>query len=1587
MDEENNVQPMIKDGDSNRVVQNASDQLNKKLANKLKKKAGKQAAVKGKLAAAMGPVIFWGTVIMVALIIIIGIIMFFATMPGMVMEKLKSIGKAIAKAWNSWWGSDDTEYVEDSQIYEALDYLEEMGYDLKGFGFLTEYVGTESDGVVRGEDKNITEAKSDFIKTYLASDNYVYTIKNHNLVTDNGWQAFWQHVINFFGGSFDEQLTRGIIAIYKEGSKGLGDRGSFYQDTSAFNSDEISLDISTKKLTLKRGNNQAMEYDLDGWTGRYGMPVDFLMSVHVATMMPDLAYDMASSFDTEIVLILHEMDKGKVTAAFFTGESYITYEDMKEQASQSGWWIFRDDDDVTREEAQKAMIEYGIHSPDDCENDPHCSEDSSRTECCGVCEAYVQKILDELKKPHDEDFNYYVPYIESVKDHWYRDVFYAINDKNTAEYKEKTDEDKISFTQYDEEYELLMKERWTLYKTDEDGNFKLYALNSEGKYATNSSEIENFSEDMFEKDSETGYYLFKGSADEQQSVLQGKSEGLRYNVSKLAETIDTSDEKILEDLGWSDDYSGLWTAYEESGSQTTDWERIYPDDDDEVRSRIYTKITKPSEITQTGEGQRAQTNAQIKKMFLENRYFRYDGSKERAELITKLRTENEIEYGPLSEKDLAKTVESDSGKTYTAEDLSGQVTINQDSLNAFSMLENTHTLDSDYIYRDFKELIVELGYFNKEELTDEVPRLLAWLVPSTGCVGYPNRTIDKRENEYGTMIHSKGDIDVNKKNTLKSILDEMDEIGSYDPENPVFDGEQEEKQTAKKISDNLTTELGTDPKDLFDTSKTPVVDVNISNDDVLSKAKEIFEGMINAPDGIRFEYCVGHKPENCDTCSEACKSAKKHQSGSCSCSTFHCNHVTHDGRGCGYKNTFEEAIESPRLRNVCCAVFVGWVLRGLDVDIDTAMEAMGNTRAWRGAWSITRLCVEYLGAEIITEYDDLEPGDIMSYIDKSHVDILGEAKGDNFTIYGCGVVPDLGGTNKNPDLTRARFEEGTTIGLRFNGDGNKDSYVGYNGNEAVVSPVTGILLEYGTYNPNEKTGQDWDTIENVAYRVNVDLKYGPLAQNMTTEDDEEAIQFESKIVSDSVGYAKILVLNKEYYYNLEQSTDNRWKQNGKSLLKDNGTFAEELIDDDNSTADDKLNSKDESIKWSDIDQTIYGYKEFTERYEKAGIAGYVIFIDGFIAEKPDKDLSDVTSKLPYEDISDDERDQYRFTIEDDSSKISFRSVTENNFTDEDTQLESSYVRDKDNKLISISKTNKEVAENTVKENASTTMYISKEKSSYKPDEDLIYIKEGTIIGRTMTDKELLEAEYLRNGTEGTYDEIRNSEENNKVIGNYLRSIMRDLDQTPVENVENFMKIEEAVSQSYAEKIEITEEECRFIAGVCCAANTPAHNEGTTEEFEQAIAACAWAFRNRYEKTAEQLCSPWYFNNGGDPHAKDYLDRIKPIYFACSQDFGTNKKSAAEVNNVTGQAPVSYKVDATGVTYWANGPWEESLEIVQSVFDGTYEPIVKDSDSWKSSGTTDPGEFPGTPMDEVIQMPAGLGNRFFSYGGVHLDKYR
>ena len=166
---------------ANRNTERSSSKGLKEWFNKFNKSQnGSRSLVKAlsKILIKLGWVLFW-------FIVIVGLIMFLLTMPGMVMEKIKGLFKAIGDSWSAWWGEDTAKQFDAYQVYQVTDYLDEMGYDLKGYGFVTDFLystsqydrgGAEeeatglkvtSDGVIRDENDTVVTAKSEFINTYL----------------------------------------------------------------------------------------------------------------------------------------------------------------------------------------------------------------------------------------------------------------------------------------------------------------------------------------------------------------------------------------------------------------------------------------------------------------------------------------------------------------------------------------------------------------------------------------------------------------------------------------------------------------------------------------------------------------------------------------------------------------------------------------------------------------------------------------------------------------------------------------------------------------------------------------------------------------------------------------------------------------------------------------------------------------------------------------------------------------------------------------------------------------------------------------------------------------------------------------------------------------------------------------------------------------------------------------------------------------------------------------------------------------------------------------------------------------------------
>ena len=1131
----------------------AKDIVQEKAKQEIKKEAAKKAAQttanlagKSSLFAALAPILIWVLIIVVAIIIIVGIIMFFMTVPGMVMEQLKDFASDLADAICSYFGADTTKQIKEQEIYDVLN-LEQMGYDLKGYGFINENADEndanydERTGVIRDPDSGLIkdldeglfskeEAKSDIIGLYIMSDNYVYTVKNFN-PTD--WKASVLNVFKLISpviGTVVDMLVddsgwgTGLMTIkFEDGrdyEKNLIDQ-LFGWNTSWTN---IKVDPGSKKMGIRRGwGANYYEYNLEGWTGRYGMPLEFLLAVHIATMKPDLTYEMVTNFETDVLIKLKDVT-GSVTAAYKTANGgYVTYEQI-ETATQAFktdgiasviTWL---DQTVLGKDEAKAIFDLGFdHAKEGCT----CFNESGElVGLDGSCKEYIKEAISELRDVNAYTMGTYVPYLSRVTDHWFRDVYWELSasEANTKDLI-KTDLD----------YEKKTNERWTLYETydkgDKKGEYKLYKLNDDGTYGK----------------------LYDGTQEEANSKnIPVVKKPVETHISDLVNEGILDGERIKSD--------GSWSAYDEEDSASETYQRVYPDEDENsIRGKLYYRDKLNKTVVQKEDGVRGTTNSKIKKMFLVNKYFNYDGSVDTADTIAQIKEKLGMDFGAVSKDDLGLNVKTDSDDDApkTVGDFVGTVSITQDSLGAFSMLENTHTLDADYIYRDFKELIVELGYFTKEELSEGTPKLLQWLIPNIGSGGYPKRVLDKKENELGTLAHSKQDYEANEKDTLKALI--SDAILNAAPDNPSKDNTKVDKKDNTKTNEPVK---GVQSGNLSQTVGALRAKIGNSNQFVSIGSID------NAGGGSGGLLSLEQWWEETQKMFDVYKNE----------SWVYSDHGDGVSDGCNAGTTFETHGHD----DTDCSIGASWMLQKLGAlqDNHTFTSHMGSS----GSLDESNACAQDLveaGAEVILPPDGtkfasaassglLEPGDLLFY--EGHVSIY---CGESYESSGQTYCWDTGSTNGiqcgGPrDTSYESRDIELIVRLPLGNKQKGEPYEGYLGDEAVVSPVTGILLDYGTYDEDDvdpETGEE--------YRKNVDVM------------DQ----------TDKVGYAKILVLNEEIADQIVTCENHSKDANDKKGIKGKITV-----------------STPEEIKtyktWSEEEKALYGYKLFKDDYEDGGIAGY-----------------------------------------------------------------------------------------------------------------------------------------------------------------------------------------------------------------------------------------------------------------------------------------------------------------------------------------------------------------------------------------------
>ena len=101
------------------------------------------------------------------------------------------------------------------------------------------------------------------------------------------------------------------------------------------------------------------------------------------------------------------------------------------------------------------------------------------------------------------------------------------------------------------------------------------------------------------------------------------------------------------------------------------------------------------------------------------------------------------------------------------------------SLQAFSILEAMHTEDSEYIYRDLKEFLIELGYFTRADFESIETDVFKWIIQGYNVYKdeWPDLKYEKNNNEYGTYIRSQVSLDEQREKEAKEAKDNKGNTG------------------------------------------------------------------------------------------------------------------------------------------------------------------------------------------------------------------------------------------------------------------------------------------------------------------------------------------------------------------------------------------------------------------------------------------------------------------------------------------------------------------------------------------------------------------------------------------------------------------------------------------------------------------------------------------------------------------------------------------------------------------------------------------------------------------------------------------
>lgn len=320
----------------------------KKIANGAKNAAIKLGKAGGKAEKGLWKIILTHLPICIIIIIIILIILyvlafygFVSSMPGMFIGQIKKESKSFFHILTDWiWTYlPKQETIDKDEVKDLAQYLENMGYSIVGNGFADvtyeDNSGTKDPGKTKTI-KKVTDRRyiHNNLEAYMLANEATYDLAQNSLggmaqdlLSDLRKLLTGEANLEDLSQTTGADYSSGLINIAGLTSKEKND----IRSRCEINREKETLVVYTdskprkvlKVLGIFSGSPQISPllnaigrlkfgtkytYDLSDWTAKYGRPTEMFISLHLATMMPDLVYQIATAkeFNTKVDLQFQE---------------------------------------------------------------------------------------------------------------------------------------------------------------------------------------------------------------------------------------------------------------------------------------------------------------------------------------------------------------------------------------------------------------------------------------------------------------------------------------------------------------------------------------------------------------------------------------------------------------------------------------------------------------------------------------------------------------------------------------------------------------------------------------------------------------------------------------------------------------------------------------------------------------------------------------------------------------------------------------------------------------------------------------------------------------------------------------------------------------------------------------------------------------------------------------------------------------------------------------------------------------------------------------------------------------------------------